>query len=107
MKSVAFLFSNVVHPVYVLRSMGGDSDRFGPCDVCDRHCAELFVRKIATFKGYVAGGVLIAPVGAGLYGHRACLEAGAQYVLDHNQLDHVGDRWRVAESLLAAWVDEA
>ena len=106
MKSVANLFSDVAQPVYLLRNMGGDSDRFGPCDVCCRHCAEVHVRRIATVSGYVAGGVLVRASGAGLYGHRSCLAAGAKHVLDHNGLEHVGDRWRVDEAMLAAWVHE-
>lgn len=74
MKSVASLLSNVVHPVYGLRSVGGE---------------------------------LVFPAVAELYGHRRCLEAGAQHVLDHTQLVHVSDRWRVDETLLAAWMNEA
>jgi hypothetical protein len=31
-------------PVYTLKSTGHGSTRFGNCEVCGRHCAEVFVQ---------------------------------------------------------------
>jgi hypothetical protein len=70
---------------YKLRSTGYGSARFGPCQVCGKYCPEVYAqtRERAIWMDWrdeadgtgKAGEIVWIDDGAGVYGHRDCLEA--------------------------------
>lgn len=61
------------HGVYRIdvNNTGFGSDRFGPCEVCGKHCSEHWIGSSA--EEYEAG--QFAVIGGSVFGHRECVEA--------------------------------
>ncbi len=55
---------------YTLVSTGGSSHKYGVCEVCKKHCAEVFyqIERVPYSGGYTKQGC------TNLFGHQECLQ---------------------------------
>ena len=94
---------------YRLSSMGDSSAKYGNCEVCKKHCGEVFLQSVDRRSAYRDGWAGIAQT----FGHRECLIAirmqENEYGMDTNLIDADKDDafWQKLEPLLVeAYADQ-
>ena len=58
---------------YTLKAKGRSSQHFGPCEVCNGHCAEVYVQHLVWHRHYPLIPEFYKYDGGSLWGHRECL----------------------------------